>query len=85
MQQPMYRSMLEKMVEFARGSEIEVIGEGVETAETVEMLHSVGVHLMQGWHFGKPSAQMVREISRDLVQLGSAVSPEIPQLAKLTT
>jgi EAL domain-containing protein (putative c-di-GMP-specific phosphodiesterase class I) len=45
--EPMYRSMIEKMVEFAGESGVEVIGEGVETPETVAMLHSVGIHLMQ--------------------------------------
>ncbi len=82
--EPMYRSMLEKMVEFASGSGIEVIGEGVETAETVEMLQSVGVHLMQGWHFGKPSAQMASHMSSDLIQLGIAAASAILQPATTT-
>jgi EAL domain-containing protein (putative c-di-GMP-specific phosphodiesterase class I) len=78
MDEPMYRSLVEKIVEFASTSGIEVIGEGIETAETEERLHSVGIHLMQGWHFGRPAAQMVANISRDLTQLGSAVSSKNP-------
>jgi EAL domain-containing protein (putative c-di-GMP-specific phosphodiesterase class I) len=78
MNEPMYRSMVEKMGEFANGSGIQVIGEGVENAETAEMLHSAGIHLMQGWHFGKPAAQMLSQISRDLVQLESVTTPEAP-------
>jgi EAL domain-containing protein (putative c-di-GMP-specific phosphodiesterase class I) len=58
MDAPMYRSMIEKMVEFASESGVAVIGEGVENAQTVEILQSVGIHLMQGWHFGKPAPEM---------------------------
>jgi EAL domain-containing protein (putative c-di-GMP-specific phosphodiesterase class I) len=84
MHEPMYRSMIEKMVEFAGESRVGVVGEGVETAETVAMLHSVGIHLMQGWHFGKPSPLMVSPMSRDLIQLGSALSSKVSQLAPTT-
>jgi EAL domain-containing protein (putative c-di-GMP-specific phosphodiesterase class I) len=79
--EPMYRSMVEKMTEFASGSGIEVIGEGVECAETVAKLQAVGIHRMQGWYFGKPAARMVGQMSRDLIQLGSAVASKVPQPA----
>lgn len=76
MDEPIYRSMVEKIAEFAGGSGMEVIGEGVETAETVEMLHTVGIHLMQGWYFGKPAANMRSSMGQGLIQLGRAIGSE---------
>ncbi len=73
--EPMYCAVIEKMAQFAHSSGIEVIAQGIETAETMEALRQIGIHLMQGWYFGKPAAQMKRSLdstNQDLSQLGSS-------------
>lgn len=50
------RAMLRSVVSLARSLEVEVIAQGVESAEQVEMLLSDEVGGGQGYHFGAPSA-----------------------------
>ena len=76
--QPMYYSAIGKLTEFASQYSLNVIAEGVEDAETTEKLRSLGVRFMQGYYFGRPSAQMVKSGS-DLIQLGSKLASLSPQ------
>ena len=46
--------ILRKIVEMAEGLGIEVICEGVETDEQIEILRTVGCHLVQGYYYSKP-------------------------------
>ena len=46
--------ILQKILEMAHDLEIDVICEGVETAEQVEMLKGFGCHAVQGYFYGKP-------------------------------
>ncbi len=55
---PMYRSVVGKLAELADQFGFEVIAEGVETLETVQGLQAMGIYLMQGFYFCKPSATM---------------------------
>lgn len=50
------RALLRFIVSLARSLEVEVIAQGVESAEQVEMLISDAVSGGQGYHFGAPSA-----------------------------
>lgn len=55
---PMYNAAVRKLAEFADQFGLQVIAEGVETIETVRSLQAMGIHLMQGYYFGMPGAQM---------------------------
>lgn len=43
------------MVKVARDARVEVIAEGIEQAETAHLLAGLGIRLMQGYLFGRPS------------------------------
>jgi EAL domain-containing protein (putative c-di-GMP-specific phosphodiesterase class I) len=55
---PMYKTAVHKLAEFADQFGLQVIAEGVETIETAQTLQTMGIHLMQGYYFGKPAATM---------------------------
>ena len=44
------------IVSLARAFGQQTIAEGVENAETVEVLREYGVDYAQGYHFGRPAA-----------------------------
>jgi EAL domain-containing protein (putative c-di-GMP-specific phosphodiesterase class I) len=72
--QPMYRTAVQKLTEFAEQFQVRVIAEGVEEAETAEILLGMNIHLMQGFYFGKPAAQMnsiqTHSMATSLLQIG---------------
>jgi PAS domain S-box-containing protein len=49
------RQVVSAIVDVARNFGIETIAEGVESAETAELLGALGVHYAQGYHFGRPA------------------------------
>ena len=42
------------MVALAHGLNVQTVGEGVEDAETLALLHELGVECAQGYHLGRP-------------------------------
>lgn len=48
------RNVLDAIIAFGRESHMEMIAEGVETNEQLEFLLEQGVHLIQGYVYGKP-------------------------------
>lgn len=50
-------NLVASLVDSAKSSDIEVIAEGVEDAETADKLVSVGVDYLQGYHIGFPKDQ----------------------------
>lgn len=52
------------VIELARELGVEIIVEGVESNEQVEYFRNRGVHLMQGWFYGRPqpSAELIRTL-----------------------
>ena len=48
------RAICAALIELARGLEISVLAEGVETLEEVETLHGMGCRLFQGYFFARP-------------------------------
>lgn len=52
---PVLRTLVGALVEFAHGFDAEVVAEGVETLLDAEALLSLGVDYGQGWHFGRPA------------------------------
>lgn len=55
--EPRKQRLVQLMATFADATNSLVIGEGVEVVEEARQLLACGVHLLQGWHFGKPSLQ----------------------------
>ncbi|HHW44653.1 MAG TPA: EAL domain-containing protein [Desulfotomaculum sp.] len=49
-----YRSMVRTLVDYAQRAGIEVIAEGVETEKQLLETVMAGIHLVQGFYFGKP-------------------------------
>jgi EAL domain-containing protein (putative c-di-GMP-specific phosphodiesterase class I) len=83
---PMYLAAVQKLTELAFQFGLNVIAEGVELAATIEILRKIGIHLMQGYYFGKPAARM-SSMQEDLLriqnQLGSSIQPQVLPIAKL--
>ena len=60
----------------ARGLDMSVTAEGVETAEEFERLTALGVNFAQGYLFGRPQPVDQIAVRRDRVSLRSATRPE---------
>ena len=52
---PVLRTLVRALVQFAHGCSATVVAEGVETAEDAAALLALEVDLGQGWHFGRPA------------------------------
>ena len=48
------RTLVESMVGIARTFDIEIVCEGIETAEQAEMMRTLGCDMLQGFHFFRP-------------------------------
>jgi EAL domain-containing protein (putative c-di-GMP-specific phosphodiesterase class I) len=53
---PVLRTLVRALVDFAHGCDATVVAEGVETAEDAAALVALEVDLGQGWHFGRPTS-----------------------------
>ncbi len=53
-------------IEFAKMNNIKVLAEGVETSNELRMVIDLGVDYIQGYYTGKPSPEIVQEISPDI-------------------
>ena len=51
---PVLRTLVAALVDFAHGNGTRVVAEGVETLPDVEALQELAVDLAQGWYFGRP-------------------------------
>ncbi|MCZ2859973.1 putative bifunctional diguanylate cyclase/phosphodiesterase [Blastococcus sp. VKM Ac-2987] len=72
---PRRATMLRSIVGMAHGLGLDVVAEGVETAEQDAQLRAVGCSFGQGWHFGRPAplADVV-----ELLDIRSARAPALP-------
>jgi EAL domain-containing protein (putative c-di-GMP-specific phosphodiesterase class I) len=52
---PLSRALVEALVRTALENGIQVVAEGVETIECARVLHQMGITLLQGYLFGRPS------------------------------
>ncbi len=55
---PKDSAIIKAMVSLCKDLGVHTVGEMVETAEQAEKLKAMGVDFAQGWHFGKPQAQI---------------------------
>ena len=53
-QEPIKRNLVQAITGFARSSQSLIIAEGVEKGEEASVLQELGVHLIQGFYFGRP-------------------------------
>jgi EAL domain-containing protein (putative c-di-GMP-specific phosphodiesterase class I) len=51
---PVLRSLVRSLVDFADGCDAGVVAEGVETAADAAVLRGLGVDYGQGWYYGRP-------------------------------
>jgi diguanylate cyclase (GGDEF)-like protein len=51
---PQGARLIQAIVGMAQALHFHVVAEGVEDAETADLLEQMGVHSLQGYHFGKP-------------------------------
>lgn len=56
------QSVYKALYNLARENNIEILAEGVETLEELNMVKNFGVDYVQGYYFAKPSAEPVRKI-----------------------
>jgi len=53
-QRPRMQALIAALLTFARGTQAELVAEGVETAEQLQTLKTLGVPYAQGYHLGHP-------------------------------
>ncbi|MBE0490915.1 MAG: EAL domain-containing protein [Sulfurospirillum sp.] len=58
------QSIYKALYDICRMHDITVLAEGIETPYEYSFIESVGVDLMQGYYFAKPTAEPVRQIKR---------------------
>lgn len=57
------RSIVGNIVRLAGDLNLSVVAEGIETEAEVTALHNLGVHLIQGYYFAKPSFEALPAVS----------------------
>lgn len=57
--EPRKQKLCELLCRFGHATGSVIIGEGVETVEEMRALHDIGIQLMQGYHFARPSEKIV--------------------------
>ncbi|HLQ14215.1 MAG TPA: EAL domain-containing protein [Steroidobacteraceae bacterium] len=71
-------SIVQAIISLAHGLQLKVVAEGVETAEQLEFLKSLGCDQYQGFHYSKPlPAAAFSELVRDQQQAEDRLSDEI--------
>jgi len=61
---PIKQSTYRALYNLAKESGISVLAEGVETAGELAIVESIGVDYVQGYYFGKPTAEPLRKIKK---------------------
>jgi diguanylate cyclase (GGDEF)-like protein len=56
-QNPNARLFVQTLQSFADGLGLKTVAECIETADLAELAAGYGIHYLQGWHFGAPSAE----------------------------
>ncbi len=61
--EPRKQRLVDLLTRFAEATGATLIAEGVETSEEAEALRNCGAHWLQGYLFGKPSAELPESVS----------------------
>jgi EAL domain-containing protein (putative c-di-GMP-specific phosphodiesterase class I) len=64
--EPIKQSTYKALFNLAKENSISILAEGVETAEELAMVESIGVDYIQGYYFGKPSPEPLRKIKKSI-------------------
>jgi len=59
---PIRQNLVRNMVHFAEDAKCEVVAEGVETREELEVVRELGCHYVQGFYFARPSPPFITEV-----------------------
>lgn len=85
---PVLKTLVRSLVDFAQGCGATVVAEGVETAQAAEVLLGLGVDYGQGWYHGRPgppdSLAPVPVRERVETPVSGAATPPSPQLPAAT-
>lgn len=73
--QPENEAMIRTLIALAHNMEMRVIVEGVESAEQLGLVRSLGADEVQGFFLGRPTSNLVSEILSPLYQAGSQSTP----------
>jgi EAL domain-containing protein (putative c-di-GMP-specific phosphodiesterase class I) len=77
--EPFSRALVETIVGLAKHLDLEVVAEGVETAEQVEMLKQLGCNIGQGYYFSKPIPP--NDLERFILKLRQSSKPRVARVA----
>lgn len=71
------RRLVASIIEIGRSQDIEIVAEGVETVEHIEILRNLGCHALQGYAFSKPlaAAEFVTFVENWQARIGSEGMP----------
>jgi len=58
---PRRQALLRALTGLARPLEVDLIAEGVETADEARWLYRAGIHLQQGFYFARPALNALAE------------------------
>jgi EAL domain-containing protein (putative c-di-GMP-specific phosphodiesterase class I) len=61
-QSPIRQNLVRNMVSFAVSAGCEVVAEGVETKEELDVVKELGCHFVQGYYMARPAATFVTEV-----------------------
>ncbi|MFM2244711.1 MAG: hypothetical protein RL071_785 [Pseudomonadota bacterium] len=61
---PRKQRLINLLCRFADATQARFVAEGVETAAEAEVLRDCGAHLLQGYHFGRPSFEPEAHLAR---------------------
>lgn len=67
------RRLVASIIEIGRSQDIEIVAEGVETDEHIEILRGLGCHVLQGYAFSKPlpAAEFITFVNNWQSRLGT--------------
>ncbi|MBW9086517.1 EAL domain-containing protein [Rhizobium wenxiniae] len=71
------RRLVASIIEIGRSQDIEIVAEGVETVEHIEILRNLGCHALQGYAFSKPlaAAEFVTFVENWQARIGNEGMP----------
>ena len=73
-QEPFSRALIETIIGLAKHLDLQVVAEGIETAEQCALLKQMGCHIGQGYYFSKPIPP--QDLERFLLKLRNNNAPK---------
>lgn len=73
--------LVSNYIDFANNHNMQILAEGVETAEELQMVIQLGCHLIQGFYTGRPNAEIVDSIAKPIEDEILAINLKLAKLA----